>query len=84
MGADTITVQPHHLQAVRQQVASQATCDGLDINDPSVAKFVEHVAKTTAAHLAWQLLHNKQMHEITSQGHWAPGGCTHVHVPEDS
>lgn len=79
MGADTFTATDTDKQVCLDGVLGQAKAHGLDMDDPKVVAFCEHTAAVKAASMAECRFLTNVVDKVTFQGHWAPGGCKHVH-----
>lgn len=84
MGAATFTPTKDETLFARIGVEMQAEGAGLDLEDPKVKKFVDQMVQTRAAHIAESRFLQTIIDRVTEQGHWAPGGCKHVHQPEET
>lgn len=83
MGHDTFTATESETEIARTGIEMHAEAAGLDFDDPKVRRFLDDMIASTAQHLACERFQQNIIHKVTEQGHWAPGGCKYVHVPED-
>ena len=83
MGADTITVTEQQLAEATASVNGLAKSLGLDMEDEGVKEFLDITVHNKATHQAWMLFYTNIVHKVTMEGHYAPGGCKHVHVDKD-
>lgn len=84
MGAATFTATDGERDMARIGIEMQAEAAGLDFQDEKVRHFLNTIIETTAAHLACERFLQASLDRVTEQGHWAPGGCTYKHQPEEN